>query len=121
MDAYPAVKLLDTGEERLWNGPFFAPAAGTLDGWLLDHWYTGTAQYDALFMQNFSSASEVGLHTLSDLESSSRSCEATQCFRCTCQLKISLQNCTNILVLLSFAYLEKLALLNAAHLQGRCG
>ncbi|BDA45751.1 probable ATP-binding cassette sub-family A member 3 [Coccomyxa sp. Obi] len=59
MEAYPAEKLLDTGEERLWNGPFFAPAAGTLDGWLLDHWYSGTAQYDALFMQNFSSASEV--------------------------------------------------------------
>ena len=63
MEAYPADKLLDTGEERLWNGPFFAPAAGTLDGWLLDHWYTGTAQYDALFMQNFSSASEVHLYT----------------------------------------------------------
>lgn len=59
-EAYPSDKLQDTGEERLWNGPFFAPAAGTLDGWLLDHWFTGVAQYDALFLQNFSSASEVG-------------------------------------------------------------
>jgi hypothetical protein len=59
-EAYPSDKLQDTGEERLWNGPFFAPAAGTLDGWLLDHWFTGAAQYDALFLQNFSSASEVG-------------------------------------------------------------
>ena len=61
--AYPADKLRDTGEQRLWNGPFFAPAAGTLDGWLLDHWYTGAAQYDALFVNNFTSASEVGKDT----------------------------------------------------------
>lgn len=57
--AYPSEELADTGETRLWNGPFFAPAAGTLDGWLLDHWFAGAAQYDALFVQNFSSASEV--------------------------------------------------------------
>jgi hypothetical protein len=57
--AYPADMLQDTGEVRLWSGPFFVPAAGTLDGWLLDHWFNGTAHYDALFLQNLTSATEV--------------------------------------------------------------
>lgn len=57
--AFPPELLQDTGESRQWEGPFFVPAAGTLDGWLLDHWFDGTAQYDALFMQNFSSTTEV--------------------------------------------------------------
>ena len=40
------------------DGPFFAPTAGTLDGWLLDSWHGGTEHYDALFMEDVTSASQ---------------------------------------------------------------
>ena len=58
-DAYPQDKLQDTGTERLWQGPFFAPTEGTLDGWLLDKWYTSATSYDGLFWHNTSSSDQV--------------------------------------------------------------
>ena len=59
LDGYGVGGTIDTGAERLWDGPFFAPAEGTLDGWLLDAWARGTARYDALFIQNVTSADTV--------------------------------------------------------------
>ena len=40
------------------DGPFFAPTAGTLDGWLLDSWHGGSERYDALFLEGVTSASQ---------------------------------------------------------------
>ena len=57
--AYPQDKLQDTGTAHLWQGPFFAPTEGTLDGWLLDKWYTSATSYDALFFHNTSSSDQV--------------------------------------------------------------
>ena len=59
LDGYGTGGTLDTGTQRLWDGPFFAPAEGTLDGWLLDAWHGGTARYDALFLQNVTGADTV--------------------------------------------------------------
>jgi hypothetical protein len=59
LGGYGAGGTLDTGTERLWDGPFFAPAEGTLDGWLLGAWAGGAARYDALFLQNLTSADTV--------------------------------------------------------------
>jgi hypothetical protein len=58
LGGYGAGGALDSGTQRLWDGPFLAPTAGTLDGWLLDTWHAGTEHYDALFLQNLTSASE---------------------------------------------------------------
>ncbi|KAK9828547.1 hypothetical protein WJX72_000707 [[Myrmecia] bisecta] len=49
--AFPAQRIVDTHQTKLWSGPFFAPPNGTMDGYLLDHWYTGQPSYDAVFMQ----------------------------------------------------------------------
>lgn len=57
--AYLRDKLHDTETSRLWEGPFFAPTNGTLDGWLLDKWYSSATSYDGLFFQNTSSADKV--------------------------------------------------------------
>lgn len=57
--AYPRDKLQDTGTTRLWEGPFFAPTEGTLDGWLLEKWYTSATSYDSIFFQNTSSSIKV--------------------------------------------------------------
>jgi len=56
---YPQDKLHDTGIARLWDGPFFAPTEGTLDGWLLEKWYTSATSYDSIFFQNTSSSDKV--------------------------------------------------------------
>ena len=62
--AYPGDKLHDTNTERLWEGPFFAPTEGTLDGWLLDKWYTSATSYDSIFFQNTTSADKVSRQDL---------------------------------------------------------
>ena len=53
LDAFPTASLIQSKAERLWNGPFFAPPNGTLDGALLDDWSRGPPRYDALFMRNW--------------------------------------------------------------------
>lgn len=62
--AYPRDELQDTGAARLWEGPFFAPTESTLDGWLLDKWYTSATSYDSIFFQNTSSSDKVRLQPM---------------------------------------------------------
>ncbi len=62
--AYPRDMLQDTGTARLWDGPFFAPTEGTLDGWLLGKWFTSATSYDGIFFQNTSSSNKVKLMAL---------------------------------------------------------
>ena len=38
---------------------FFSGYAGSLDEYLLDNWYSGARSYDAVYVQNFSSTSQV--------------------------------------------------------------
>ncbi|KAK9842270.1 hypothetical protein WJX81_003820 [Elliptochloris bilobata] len=54
---YPHGALADTGTQALWA--FGAPVAGTLDGWLLDHWYGGPGTDDALFVRSLSDTPQV--------------------------------------------------------------
>lgn len=42
--------MYDTGESTLFDRPFFANASGTLEGYLLDAWFTGNNTYNALFL-----------------------------------------------------------------------
>ncbi len=42
--------MYDTGETELFARPYFANASGTLEGYLLDAWFTGNNTYDALFV-----------------------------------------------------------------------
>ena len=42
--------MYDTEEDTLFNRPYFANASGTLEGYLLDTWFTGNNTYDALFV-----------------------------------------------------------------------
>ncbi len=72
--AYSRDKLHDTGTSRLWEGPFFALTDGTLDGWLLNKWYSSATSYDGLFIQNTSSADKVSCQTAEILPDS---CSAT--------------------------------------------
>lgn len=55
--AYPPGGLVDTGAERLWT--FGAPMDGTLDAWLLGHWYAGPAADDALFARSLPNTPQV--------------------------------------------------------------
>ena len=60
--AFSLERLADTGAERLWA--FGAPLNGTLDGWLLDHWYNGVGRDDALFVRNISDTPQARPETL---------------------------------------------------------
>lgn len=60
--AFPLDRLADTGADRLWA--FGAPLNGTLDGWLLDHWYNGVGRDDALFVRNISDTPQARPKTL---------------------------------------------------------
>ena len=40
------------------------PLNGTLDGWLLDRWHAGSSAFDALFVEQFSSSSQVRIPPL---------------------------------------------------------
>lgn len=44
------ISIYDTGETELFARPYFANASGTLEGYLLDAWFTGNNTYDALFV-----------------------------------------------------------------------
>ena len=63
---YPRDALYDMGATHLWDGPFFAPTEGTLDGWLLNKWYTSATSYDSIFFQNTSSSEQVRLQPPAD-------------------------------------------------------
>ncbi len=41
----------DSNQTKLFRGPFFAPTAGTFEGYLLDRWFAGNNTYDALFVE----------------------------------------------------------------------
>ena len=47
-----AIAMYDTGEDTLFSRPYFANASGTLEGYLLDAWFTGNNTYDALFVDS---------------------------------------------------------------------
>ena len=57
--SYPTTDMQLTDAERLWEGPFFAPVNGTFDGYLLDHWSQGGANYEGLFVHNWSNSAQV--------------------------------------------------------------
>lgn len=44
------IAIYDTNQTVLFDRPFFANASGTLEGYLLDAWFTGNNTYDALFV-----------------------------------------------------------------------
>ena len=48
----------DTHTTRMLGGTLFN-ASGTLDEWLLDHWYGGTSAFDGLFVDSLSAAGQV--------------------------------------------------------------
>lgn len=56
---YGAASLVDSREEKIWQGPFLMPPEGTLDGFLLDTWGSSRASYDALFISNWSNTLQV--------------------------------------------------------------
>lgn len=59
MDAYHFLDIEDSGESKLWNGPIFVPAKGTLDQYLLDHWGDGLSTYDAVFFDQWANTQQV--------------------------------------------------------------
>ena len=70
--SYPTTDMQLTDAERLWEGPFFAPVNGTFDGYLLDHWSQGGANYEGLFVHNWSNSAQVNprpLHASTSLRS----------------------------------------------------
>ena len=50
----------DTGKS-LMIGPSILNPNGTIDEWLLDHWYQGASSYDGLFVHSLSSPGQVRL------------------------------------------------------------
>ena len=51
--------LEDTGKTRIWNLPFSSLINGTLDGWLLEHWFQDLEIYDGLFLNALANSSAV--------------------------------------------------------------
>ncbi len=52
--------VVDSLTNAVWKS---GPPAGTLDGWLLDHWHSGQPVYDAVFYQQVPSALDWLLNT----------------------------------------------------------
>lgn len=49
---HPAVTTIyESKQTKLFTSPFFAPTAGTFEGFLLDRWFAGNNTYDALFVE----------------------------------------------------------------------
>lgn len=57
------ISSYDTKETELFSRPYFANATGTLEGYLLDVWFTGNLTYDALFFGSLPPVSQVGLES----------------------------------------------------------
>ena len=55
------ISSYDSKETKLFSRPYFANATGTLEGYLLDVWFTGNLTYDALFFASLPPVSQVGL------------------------------------------------------------
>lgn len=73
------ISSYDSNETELFSRPYFANATGTLEGILLDRWFSGNLTYDALFLQELPSRVKV----------SSGTCEPDQHENCRF-LKVSL-------------------------------
>lgn len=54
---HPAVTTIyESNQTKLFSAPFFAPTAGSFEGFLLDRWFSGNNTYDALFVQQIPGA-----------------------------------------------------------------
>ena len=62
MADYPGSSLEDTGETKVWSFPPGSTLNGTLDGWLLQHWFQDLELYDALLLEGLANSSTVGRH-----------------------------------------------------------
>lgn len=59
MADYALGGLKETSQSKIWNLPFSNPLNGTLDGWLLNHWFEDLELNDALFLQSVGDNSSV--------------------------------------------------------------
>ena len=49
---HPGVATIyESNQTKLFTAPFFAPTAGTLEGFLLDRWFSGNITFDSLFLE----------------------------------------------------------------------
>jgi hypothetical protein len=53
------ISSYDSNQTKLFDRPYFASAEGTLEGYLLDTWFTGNFTYDALFLESLPSTIKV--------------------------------------------------------------
>ena len=79
LGGYPASDLTLTEEQKLWAPPFWSPVNGTLDGYLLDHWFQRRASYDALFVNSWANTSQAIYSELCSAQTCGTSLSAGMC------------------------------------------
>lgn len=67
LQAFPGDQIVDTKQEKLFQGPFGILRNDTLESYLLKNWYTEHSAYDALYINSLSDTSQVGVCSLRSL------------------------------------------------------
>ena len=82
LTAFPKEHLIDTHEEKMYGFAWGHLPNASLESYLLQNWFTGRPAYDAVFINNISNSTQVGLIHVQ------KSCH-TYCCSCYCASLIS--------------------------------